>query len=502
MDYDWEEDFHNRVSGYSILLIRADADPSRSSKSFIIRRLGEARSCDGSSSPGSGWYLDCNLTAGNRASLGRPTNDGNANEKTRQRAPSTVKPTILVATTSPPRWFAPGRLVMALANAGFTVEAICVPGHTLSKTTAVGKTYRYSGLAPGTSYASAIAASKPNLIIPADDIAAQTLHQLYWNERRRGEAGEPICALIERSLGAPESYPIVFARTAFMDLAKEEGIRVPKTAVIANIGDLKKWAIEAGFPAVLKADCTSGGEGVRIVETLEESERVVRKLQAPPLLLRAVKRALIDKDSSMLRPSFSRARSVVNAQEFVPGHEATSLIACWEGTVLASLHFEVLKKREASGPATVLRLIENEDMKSATEKMARRLKLSGLHGFDFMLETETGKAYLIEINPRATQVGHLALGPGRDLAAALYAVLTGRPIQDDAKVTENDTIALFPYEWMRNPKSAYLRSAYHDVPLEEPELVYACLRTRQKRKAWYSEQNAVQDLSRDGIRRQ
>ena len=61
-----------------------------------------------------------------------------------------------------------------------------------------------------------------------------------------------------------------------------------------------------------------------------------------------------------------------------------------------------------------------------------------------MLEEQTGSPYLIEVNPRATQVGHLTLGPGRDLPAAFYAALTGEAIQEAPKVTENRTIALFP----------------------------------------------------------
>ena len=48
--------------------------------------------------------------------------------------------------------------------------------------------------------------------------------------------------------------------------------------------------------------------------------------------------------------------------------------------------------------------------KAAAEKMVSRLNLSGIHGFDLMLETQTNQAYLIEINPRATQVGHLTFG--------------------------------------------------------------------------------------------
>ncbi len=376
---------------------------------------------------------------------------------------------------------------MALANAGFTVEAVCPPRHPLRKIGAVHETHTYHGLTPLISFAHAIAATRPDFIVPSDDLATRHLHQLYYREGRNGNAGGSIGVLIERSLGSSESFPIVFARSRFIELAQAEGIRVPKTEVIADIRDLRKWVAQTGLPTVLKADGSSGGDGVRIVHTMEEAERAFRALEAPPLLARAVKWALIDQDMTLVWPSLLRRRSVVNAQALVPGREATSAIACWKGTVLAALHFEVLNKAESAGPASVVRLIEDTEISAAAEKMVRRLDLSGVHGFDFMRETSTGNAYLIEMNPRATQVGHLTLGPGRDLPAALYAAVSGEPLRAAPKVTENDTIALCPQEWIRDPASSFLRSAYHDVPWEEPELVQACIRSRRKLSAWHSQ---------------
>src|SRR2546426_8321551 len=247
---------------------------------------------------------------------------------------------------------------------------------------------------------------------------------------------------------------------------------------------------------VLNANGTSGGDGVRIVHTLEQAERAFLELESPPVLARAAKRALVDKDKTLIWPSLLRRRSVVNAQSFVTGREATSAIACWRGTVLAGLYFEVLKKANSAGPATVLRLTENAQMSVAVERIVRRLNLSGVHGFDFLLEAHTGNASLIEINPRATQVGHLALGPGRDLPAALHAILAGGAIRPAPKITENDTIALFPQEWMRDPGSAFLQSGYHDVPWEEPGLIRACVRTSRKQSAWYSQRNWTKDFGR------
>ena len=410
-----------------------------------------------------------------------------------------MKPTVLITTTS--RWIPTVRLGLALARAGCTVEALCPGRHMLGKMRAVRRTYTYRGLMPLKCLADAIAAATPDFIIPGDDLATSHLHHLYEREKMRGEAGRAICELIERSLGSPESFPAAYSRTAFMDLAREEGVRAPKTEVIANVDELRKWVARTGLPTVLKVNGTSGGDGVRLVHTLEEVESAFRTLQAPPLVARAVKRAIVDRDKTLVWPSLLRHRSVVNAQTFVAGREATSTVACWEGTVLASLHFEVINKRDLAGPSSVVRFVENADMSNAVEKMVRRLKLSGMHGFDFMLDSHTGNAYLIEINPRATQVGHLALGSGRDLPAALYAALSGNPVQAAPKVTENDTITLFPQEWVRDPASPYLTSGYHDVPWEEPELLRACVGKRWKRNRNSSKELPAQALSTVGLPR-
>jgi len=112
-----------------------------------------------------------------------------------------------------------------------------------------------------------------------------------------------------------------------------------------------------------------------------------------------------------------------------------------------------------------------------------------------MLEAETGNAYLIEINPRSTQVGHLTLGPGRDIPAALYSAASGQRVRPAPKLTEDKTIALFPQEWIRDPASVFLQSAYHDVPWDRPELIRACVRSRRKQRAWYSQQSRLQAFS-------
>jgi carbamoylphosphate synthase large subunit len=384
---------------------------------------------------------------------------------------------------------------MALRDAGYTVKAVCAPEHPLHTTDAVKETFVYRGLMPLVSFEEAIEKAAPDYIIPGDDLAVQHLHQLYARKRAAGSAGAAVCALIERSLGDPSSFPVVYSRGTFISLAEEEGVRIPKSQVISNLDELRDWGNRMGYPAVLKADGSWGGEGVRVVRSQREAERAFRKLQAPPIVARAMKRAILDRDMTLVLPMLTRRRTTVNAQAFIAGHEATSLVACWKGEVLASLHFEVLCKQDPTKPASVVRMIEDPDMISGVEKMVRRLNLSGFAGFDFMIEKDTGHSYMIEVNPRPTQVGHLRLGAGRDLPAALYAAMTGSTIGETVKVTDNNTIAFFPQEWLRNPASPYLRSAYHDVPLEEPALLRMCVKQQRKWTTWFSQRKSRQAFS-------
>jgi hypothetical protein len=410
-----------------------------------------------------------------------------------------LKPTALLATTY--KWYPTARLAVALARSGFQVEAICPPSHPMFKTSAVRRRHHYSVFSPASSFAAAIAATKPDLVIPGDDITVQHLHRLYETKLREEGPQSFICGVLERSLGAPESFPIVFSRTAFLEAAEDEGLRVPETTALGQVSELREFIRRVGLPVAIKANGTSGGEGVSIAQTPEDAQREFSRLQAPPLLLRALKRTLVNQNAALLGPSIRRKPFQMSAQKFIGGTEATSAVACWKGEVVASLHFEVVNKLDATGHATVVRRIENAEMSNAAQKMVRRLKLSGLCGFDFMLESGTPNAYLIEINPRSTQVGHLALGPGRNIPAALFAAVTGKLAGDTPAITDKNTIALFPQEWLRDSGSAYLRTAYHDVPWDEPELIRTCIRERKKPAPWRVERSGARSLSTAGAPR-
>ena len=362
---------------------------------------------------------------------------------------------------------------MAFAARGCRVEVVCPAGHPVENTGAAHRVHSFRSLDPVRSIRDAIDASGADLIVPSDDLARWSLHRVYEGGVRAGAGGAAVCLSIERSIGPSASFGIVESRARLAGLAQQLGVRVPATSLAATRPDVLGWTRQHGLPAVLKADLTSGGRGVRFASTATEAEAAWDALTAPPSPARAIKRALINRDRNYLRPCLARTRSVVSIQPFVAGRDANSTVACWKGRVLGSVSVAVLQTLDRHGPASVVRIIDHPEMAHAVETIVSHLGLSGLVGFDFMLDDHTGHATLIELNPRATQMGHLALGKGRDPVGSLVAALSDTPHREPEAVTSNDTLALFPQEWQRDPRSTFLRTAYHDVPWDQPSLVRA-----------------------------
>ena len=125
----------------------------------------------------------------------------------------------------------------------------------------------------------------------------------------------------------------------------------------------------------------------------------------------------------------------------------------------------------------MIRIIDHPEMSAIAETIVKRLGLSGLCGFDFVIDPNN-QAWLIEMNPRLTPICHLPLDDNTDLAAALFLRITGfKPIRNVATIRDS-MIALFPLAFLQRPPSTNLSSCYHDVPWEELEFVRACLDRR------------------------
>jgi hypothetical protein len=381
-------------------------------------------------------------------------------------------PKVLLTDTN--RWPSAARVAIGLSKEGCLVSGVCpTRGHPLLYTHVVQQTFPYSSIHPLEALGGAIERSTPDIIVPCDDRAVQHLHELYAHACNDGAAGRKLAALIERSLGSPKSYPIVTSRYDLLKIAIDEGIRVPDTALIETVGDLKSWQAGHALPWVLKADGTFGGRGVKFSQSLEQAERFFLELNQPHGTMRVFKRLIVNRDPFWLRPWWNRSRPAIIVQAQVSGRPANCAAVCWEGKLLACIGVEVLSAEGQTGPAIAVRVVENPEMTLAAERIARRLGLTGFFGLDFMVEEGSGATYLIEMNPRCTPLSHLQLGKGRDLVGALWAQLTGQPFRDTPPVTQNNIIAYFPQA--EASKSEFLQSGFLDTPREEPDLVQELL---------------------------
>jgi hypothetical protein len=388
-----------------------------------------------------------------------------------ESAPPPDSPKVLLADTN--RWTLSARLAIALTQAGCSVSAVCAtPGHALLKTRAVKAVFHYSGFRPLESLTAAIAAVEPDVVIPCCDRSVRHLHELHG----KPPTGSALAELIERSLGSPASYPVVASRYQLLELAREEGVRVPRTERIQHPGQLAFRQNAESFPCVLKADGTWGGGGIRIVHHADEMSPALGQLAQTFRLRRALKRLVVNRDSFWLRPWWNQRAHEVITQSYIHGHPANCAVICWKGRVLAGIAVEVVNSEGATGPASIVRVVENTEMMFAAERIAGRLGLSGLFGLDFMIEEGSKAAYLIEMNPRSTPLCHLRLDSRRDMAGALWAQLTGQPLPDLPPSIVKDLIAYFPQAC--NLPSALLASSYLDIPEGEPELV------RELRRPW------------------
>jgi biotin carboxylase len=271
-------------------------------------------------------------------------------------------------------------------------------------------------------------------------------------------------------------------RARFARHAETLGLRIPPTRRVDSVAMLRAWLDEHGVPAVLKRDASWGGLGVAFIRNKEHAAREFERLSRPATLPQALRRLLLDRDwLPMLDRAKTGDRHLV-VQRFVAGTPANRAIACQQGRVLGGISVRAVQTQHATGPATVIEAIDHPEMTRAAAAFARDFRLSGLWGFDFILD-EADAAWLLEINPRATPVCHLPLGVGRDLMTAL-ARIGGAEAPLARPHIRQSRIALFPGEWQRDAESPHLVGAHHDVPWEERGLIADGLAPPWPERGW------------------
>ena len=382
--------------------------------------------------------------------------------------PTTTEPTALIVATV--HWASTTRLCLALAEGGFNVVALAPPHHALHRIDSIHSAGIGRTRAQAVRCIGARLAGDVDLVIPADEGAIELVHATYVAALASGSAAHRrIAEVIEDSLGSAAAFTMGGRKSRFVALAREEGVLVPETWQIENLAGLDALLAGRSFPLVLKQDESFGGLGVHIVNDRTEAAQAFRALCAKGTAWAALKMTLRKLDPGRL----ARRSRPIALQQYIAGRPANRAVACHRGRVLAGLTVEALQTTNATGPATVVRVVDRADMADVAARLVARLHLSGLVGFDFVIERGTDRAFLLEMNVRPTQICHLAFGADSDMVGALanrHGATTGRRA---LPAMSERTIAFYPQEVWRDPGSAYLVTAFHDVPWHVPAFVDA-----------------------------
>jgi hypothetical protein len=375
------------------------------------------------------------------------------------------------------------RLPAALAAAGAGCAVLCPPEFYCSTPRAIGRRFplpAHRGMWLG------IPVFRPrleaacrdwgaDLVVPLDSVSAQCLRVIAASK----SATPHLRILLERSLGSPTGYQAVCSRASLMQFARQIGIHLPRFCVSADPAELLAEAQAWGFPVVLKSENTCGGHGVTIARTADELRAAVANLHSGSVA-RRMRRAL-GRVFWRMAGLAETAGAPPLLQSFMPGVPAMRTVSTWQGQVLEGASFVAEKVNPApTGPSTMVRFVENAEMADTARRLVAGLGCSGFISFDFMLDEATGRAALIEANPRPIGTTHLGRIFGHDPCTALLACLTGEqlsPVQ--SLVARPDVVALFPKEIERDPHDLWRLRAdgvYHDVPSAEPDAIAMYLR--------------------------
>src|ERR1700733_611035 len=214
---------------------------------------------------------------------------------------------ILLTDTN--RWPLGPRLAIGLGGMGCDVSIVCPsPGHPAAKTRAMRQALPYAGGRPLVSLKNAIDAVDPDIILPLCDRSVQHLHALHAKEVAQNGTESKVAKLIERSLGAPESFEAVSSRYQLLETAHSERIRVPDMVAINSSADLDRWCGQNPAPWVIKADGSWGGRGVRVVKTLSDAQQAWVELSQRPSPLELAKRLILNRDRAWILSDWRHSR--------------------------------------------------------------------------------------------------------------------------------------------------------------------------------------------------
>jgi len=186
-----------------------------------------------------------------------------------------------------------------------------------------------------------------------------------------------------------------------------------------DTAEIRRMAAEVGYPLMLKASWGGGGRGMRVIESEAE-------LDGEVLAGRREAEAAFGNGEVYLEKLVRRARHV---EVQMLGDHHGNVVHLWERDCTVQRRNQKVVER---APAPYLDGKQRSDLCEAALRLARRAGYVNAGTAEFLMDTDTGAFYFIEVNPRV-QVEHTVTEEvtGLDIVKAQIRIAQGARIGDD-----------------------------------------------------------------------
>ena len=231
-------------------------------------------------------------------------------------------------------------------------------------------------------------------------------------------------------LGAnPETIDKAEDRQLFKDTMESIGQPVIPSKVVTNMEDARAFAVETGFPLIIRPAFTLGGSGGGIVDNMDE----LNEIAANGLRMSPINQILVEQsvagwkeiEFEVMRDSLSNVITVCSMENFDPVGVHTG-----DSIVIA--------------PAVTLSDKEYQMLRTAALDIINALKVEGGCNVQFALNPDSFEYMVIEVNPRVSRSSALASkATGYPIAKVATKIAIGYTLSEIKNAVTGKTSACF-----------------------------------------------------------
>jgi glutathione synthase/RimK-type ligase-like ATP-grasp enzyme len=308
------------------------------------------------------------------------------------------------------------RLPQILVAAGCTVHVVCGAGLAVTSSRFVSKHIRTGRSAHDVRQGlEKHVKDSPDLyswVIIADEPLLRTFLD---------SAAIPELAKLAPVTADPQALSHLLSKIRFSQDAQIAGIPVPRFRALATPEDQPRQTWR-GAPSVAKAEDSMSGSGVRVVRSAEELADVNATMTSRPLLFQEYKSGRVGATAVLFDRGVPR---------------------CWYSYLLCRNWPTPL------AAACALDIYWHSDIEPMVVKLGKMTEFHGLCGFDWVLDENTDRPFILEINPRPTPGTYASQLAGVNFPRAIADWLDGRDTVQRPWELSSGLCRLFPQNLFR-----------------------------------------------------